>query len=307
MCHGDTETRFHLFEKPNTLGDSELAELRLCVSVAHFVYFIMAYTVYPDQYHTSEINPKDLKYHYYAQRGPAKGKLVPGMLHQGELPAGRSWMDVTEVDVDLQKRYFVEYTDINTLVPGSLIQADRLPKGQWKEVKPRRNLWHRVVFTDPYQAFFFDLGGPPQLYNFVSQDQFINEKVTAPLNAIYPQIPEYTTHDILYKLPYGKHLHFNLYYFKGTFAQLNHDFSKLVPFSAANKLFLANNIDVPVTNMNIEAWGITLNNLRVQSDLPNGSYCFVLEMTDVSTYGNEYVVLENVFGKTASVVIFPEL
>jgi hypothetical protein len=67
-------------------------------SVAHYtVYFIMAFTVYPDQPTSSEIDPTQLKYHYYAQRGPVKGRLVPGLLHQGDPPAGKRWMDVTEV------------------------------------------------------------------------------------------------------------------------------------------------------------------------------------------------------------------
>jgi hypothetical protein len=176
-----------------------------------------------------------------------------------------------------------------------------MPKGQWKEVKKRHTFWHRVLFNDPTSLTFFDTGGGVQVSSISSQDQFINDRVTPALAALYPNIPEYTVQGLLFKLPNSKKLHFNLYYFFGAFQDLGKDVSKLVPFDGAHSFFLANNVNVPVAGTNVEAWGITLNNVRGKSDGPNGAYCVVLEMLDVSPLGIEYVVLDNVITKNTIV------
>lgn len=266
----------------------------------------MAFTIYADQFTSSEIDPTQLRYHYHAQKSPLRGQLVAGSLHQGNAPQDGRWMDVTDVDIDLRERYFVQYTNNNTLVPGSLIQATHLPPGQWKEVKKARTLFHRVVFTDPYPVSYFSFeGSPPSTTSVVSQDNFINNRVTPALTALYPEIPEFIPQGLLFKLPYGKHLHFNIYYYKGTFATLNRDVSKLVPLANGNSFWLADSSNVPQPNTNIGAWVITTNSLKATSAAENGLYCFVLEMLDLPSGRTEYIVLENVLESTN--IIMPSI
>jgi hypothetical protein len=263
----------------------------------------MSFTLDTDAYLPSEIDPEQLKHHYFVQLTSDRKHLVPGMLQQ-EQPEGRNWLDVTKVDRDFPKRYFVQYTNFNTLVPGSLVEENKLPKGKWKEVKRPRAKFHRVVFDDPYFALFFVFAGDPtiSISTISTQDQFINERVTPALTALYPKIPEYITADLLFKLPSAKHIFFNLYYFKGNFNDLDRDVTKLVSLSSTNSIYITNNANVVQPSTNIGAWMITVNSLKVKSNAPDGSYCFVLELLNVSTLGKEYVVLENVLSKSAFIM-----
>jgi hypothetical protein len=267
----------------------------------------MAFTITPDPQDPWEINPDNLKHSYFVQLSPDRKHLVPGMLKQDSQPANTNWLDVTKIDRDFPKRYFVQQTDFNTLVPGSLIQANRRPRGLWKEVQKPRSRFHRVVFDDPYYSLFFVFAGDTtvSIYDINTQDQFITERVTPALAALYPQIPEYTTSDLLFKLPYAKYIFFNLYYFKGTFSDLNSDVTKLIPFSSANQLYMANSANIPQPGTHISAWMITVNSLKLKSNVPDGAYCFVLELLNVSKLVKEYVVLENVWVKSS--IIMPPL
>jgi hypothetical protein len=257
----------------------------------------MSFTVYADGYYASELDPKKLKHHYYVQLAPDKARLVPGILQQETKPEVGSWLDVTAIDRDFPTRYFVQHTNFNTLVPGSLVEATQLPEGRWKEVKKTHTRFHRVVFDNPYPYFGFG-GDPDTSFNISTQDQFITDRVTPALAALYPQIPLYAPPDLSFHLPNAKQIVFNLYYFKGTFSDLNRDVSKLVPFNSANLFYIVDYANAPQPATNIAAWMITLNSITGRSRAQNGSYSFVLELLNVSEDAKEYVVLENVFQKT---------
>ncbi len=138
-------------------------------------------------------------------------------------PNKHKLLDVTTINRNFAKRYFVQYTNFNTLVPGSLIQADKLPKGRWKEIKKPRTKFYRVTFTDPYQQnfpfppeFFIVSNGP-----FTSLDNFLIDKALPALKAVYPDKPTLPFLDTW--IPNAINIKFNLYYFKGNFADLNED------------------------------------------------------------------------------------
>lgn len=257
----------------------------------------MPFTYDIDEQPSSEIDPQALQHHYYVQLAPNRKRLVPGMLHQGDKPAGSNWLDVTEIDRELEARYFVAYTDHNTLVPGSLIQATKLPKGQWKEIKIASTKFHKATFSDPYPLLYFGSGVPGNTDPVDTQNDFITDRVNTVLLILYPDIPEKTQPGLFFKLVNGKDINFNLYYFKGTFNELDRDVTKLVPFSNTNNLFITNQVNVPQPSTNISAYMITNNSLKIKSDAPDGSYSFVLELLNVGDH-KEYLVLENVLLKS---------
>jgi len=254
----------------------------------------MSLTYHTYTYYPWEINPEELKHHYYVQLSPKRNRLVPGMLQQDTKPPTGSWLDVTAIDRDFAKRYFVQYTDFNTLVPGSLIQAGKLPKGKWKEIKKTRTQFHRVTFSDPYEVA--TPGGPFGIaLTFTSLDDFQIDRTLPALKSVYPEKPILPYLDTW--LPQPISVRYNLYFFNGTFAELNNDKTKLIPFSTS---FLN------LTNFSGQESPNNINTFERQhevdlfcnSELPDGSYCFVLAIRD--TLGNEidYVVLENILVKT---------
>lgn len=254
----------------------------------------MALTYHNYTYYPWEINPEELKYQYYVQLTPNRNRLVPGMLKQDAKPAAGNWLDVTAIDRDFPKRYFVQYTDYNTLVPGSLIQADKLPEGHWKEIKKPRMQFHRVSFSDPYMVTIPHSEGPFHLtLLFTMIDDFLIERVNPALKAVYPNLPILPYLDTW--IPGAVGVKFNLYYFKGTFAELGNDKTKLISFNSENL-----SISGQVSPNGITAWERKSSEYLACSDAtPNGSYSFILAILDAQNNEKDYVVLENILIRTS--------
>lgn len=259
----------------------------------------MSFTIYPLQYFPWEIDPEKLKHHYYVQLTPDRRHLVPGMLKQDGKPADKNWLDVTAIDRDFTERYFVQYTDFNTLVPGSLVQENKLPAGRWKEIKRPRTKFHKVVFSDPYNLAFYTGNPPGTLVNFSSQNNFIGNRVNPILNLLYPDAPRDPINDM--PLPGGKLILFILYYFKGNFAELGNDATKLIPFGIPN--FFGARVESSVPNLTapfaMSAMYQSTYSLYGRPDAPDGTYSFVVGIL-TNNVVTEYIVLENILVKSTS-------
>jgi hypothetical protein len=268
----------------------------------------MSFTLYTDSYHASEIDPEKLKHHYYVQLTPDRKDLVPGALQQGSRPGG-GWLDVTAIDRDFSKRYFAQYTDFNTLVPGSLVEEIKLPAGKWKEIKRTRKKFHRVVFSDQLSLTFRTTDTSGTLVNFSSQDSFIGNRVNPILDILYPNAFVDRVTDML--LPGGKLINFILYYFKGDYAALNGDVTRLTPFGSPN-LFgsrYANSGFVNTAPVRFNSMYQSIGtNLYGISDLTDGTYSFIVGVLRGNIAQNnvqEYIVLENLLVKSVSDGIIP--
>lgn len=258
----------------------------------------MPFTYYALPENPLEINPESLRHRYFVQLAPDGQHLVPGSLVQGRRPAIGHWLELGYIGRELPERYFVQYTDFNTLVPGSLVRGDTIPKGKWKEVKRPSIKFHRVTFTNPYVPAIAVLEGetPQGPHTITSQDEFVTNRVIPPLLLIYPDVPLFTTGDLNFNLP-GPVIYFNLYYFKGSFAELDYDASKLTPFDAANYFMLKNNVNVIQPATNIGAWQRTPNSVVGEASAPAGAYCIVLGVLDAQKEIKDYVVLENIYAQ----------
>jgi hypothetical protein len=251
----------------------------------------MALTSYSYTYYPWEINPEELKHRYYVRLSHDRERLVPGILQQDTKPAPNGWLDVTAIDRSFPERYFCQYTDFNTLVPGSLIQSDKLPKGKWKEIKKPRMQFHRVSFSDPYMITVPHSQGPFHLTLFFTMtDDFLIQRVNPALRAVYPDLPVLPYLDTW--IPGSVNVRFNLYYFKGTFAELGNDKTKLISFNTQN-------LSIGGGPNGITAWERKSFNFLSCSDLtPAGSYCFILAILDAQNNEKDYVVLENILIRT---------
>jgi hypothetical protein len=251
----------------------------------------MSLTYHPYTYYPWEINPKELKHHYHVQLTPDRRHLVLGMLKQDDQPEIGGWLNVTAIDRDFSKRYFVQYTDFNTLVPGSLIEGNKLPEGHWKEIKRPRKQFHRVTFSDPYTLNL--PGGPFQLTSPLdTMDAFLANKANPALRAAYPDQPVLPYLDTWISGSVG--IKFNLYYFKGTFAELANDKTKLVVFNTSH-LYISGHI----SPTGITAWEMKPGQfLNCNGAIPDGTYCFILAILNAHNFETDYVVLENILVKT---------
>jgi hypothetical protein len=265
----------------------------------------MSFTLYTDPYHPSEIDPKQLKHHYFVQLTPDRKNLVPGMLQQSQ-PEGNTWLDVTKVDRDFPKRYFVQYTNFNTLVPGSLVQENKLPEGRWKEVKRPRRKFHKVVFSNPYNLVFATDVPNSTVQYFTLQDNFNINRVIPIFNLLYPDAPRDHVND----MAIGPLINYIPYYFKGNFADLKSDPSKLIAFGQPNNFGIsavANGVGAfgPLTvsagyrSPEMYLYGLTY--------LPDGTYSIIIGVLDAAHEIKEYLVFENLVIKSTSTGLPPIL
>lgn len=252
---------------------------------------VFTYIPHPFVPDLSGVNQEELKHHYYAQMTMDEEHLVLGMLHQGEPPLIGKWIDVADVDRIFQERYFVQYTDFNTLVPGSLIQGDEVPKGKWKEVKkkllPPAVPFYHFSFDEPFFVVDFDFN---ETVAFAEHSDFTFSVMRPVLQQVYPSVSV-------------SFLFCDFFYFKGGYEELEEDVTKLVPFSRSDTQFQINYSD------NIE--GVVdgyyvldvANNYQfsVKPGTADGLYTFIMAVRNNSSMpelGHKaYVVLENVLVK----------
>ena len=271
----------------------------------------MSFTMYPDQYYPWEIDPEKLRHHYHVQLTPDRRHLVPGMLKQGNRPAGENWLDVTSIDRDFAKRYFVKYTDFNTLVPGSLVQEIKLPAGKWKEVKRLRKKFHRVVFSDPYNLVFVPNVPFNTVQQFVSQDNFNINRVIPILNILYPDAPRDHVND----MAIGPLIRYMPYAFKGSFADLGSDPGKLIPFGSQANFGISTSGGSDAT-IGTGPWIVNAGYRSINTYLyaliylADATYSFVLGILGADNEVEEYIVFENIAVKSTSgggIIILPPI
>lgn len=228
----------------------------------------------------SIIIQEELKHHYFAQLSPDDEHLVQGMLQQGKQPAIGKWIDVGNVDREFSRRYFVQYTNFNTLVPGSLIESCRLPKGKWKEIKKSVSLlpFHRVSFAEPYFVID-DLGGTTTINNSL----FVTEVMRPVIHIVHPDID----------FVFGPAVSATFFYFKGDYAEFNKDLDKLTIFGGEESLIYIEYIfgGQPINGFRTVDLGNY--NFQFSTGLPKGLYSFILGIISEEGF-SEYFVLENI-------------
>lgn len=240
------------------------------------------------------VDAKLLRNKYFVQLNPDKQHLVLGMLQQGTRPSSANiWLQAGKINRDFSKRYFVQYTDFNTLVPGSLIQATRFPPGKWKEIKrmvdPLASLFRQVNFTEGYSVND----------NVDVQTQFLDTGQFFP-DVFYPVLDHYYP-----GLRDSGPVYCDMYYFKGTYDELGEDVTKLVPFSQPDSFFLItfSFSGDPLFTINTSQLGV--DNMFVMPGTEDGSYCFIMATQtirdSVPADPVNYIVLENVFTKSSPV------
>lgn len=231
-----------------------------------------------------EINPEDLKYKYYVQLTPDRTHLATGMLQQenqkGNPPKEGNWLQVGKIDRNFTARYFVQYTKFNTLVPGSLVQGTRFPKGLWKEVKKSTStFFSKVVFTQPDT---YEANQSFGLNSLTDYAEFKNNKMLPALNLVFPN------------RNFNAPISIRLFFFLGNYNELDKDPTKLHLFST-NTFALA-----LYRSGNYESY-ITLNSnypnteLRTSGGAPAGTYSIVLGVLNNNSEVENYVVMENIF------------
>lgn len=242
----------------------------------------MAFIYYPPETiaGASGIDEAELRHKYYARLAPDGKHLVPGMLQQGvRAPAG-NWLKMGKVTRELPGRYFVQYTDFNTLVPGSLVQAERRPRGKWKEVvKGTKSNFHRVYYPDPF--FTFNATSPPNSYGIYEDYSYVTWDFPDIFAHVYPGV--------------SRIYYYKLYYFRGSFDELDNEASKLTLFNSAGAMLkledYSNVIDGDILNTNMGDASIYI---EMSTNAAAGNYCFVLGILNEDNEVVDYVVMENV-------------
>jgi hypothetical protein len=231
----------------------------------------------------SEINAEKLIHRSFVQVAPDGSHLVPGQMQLDFKPEIGEWLELGRIYRNLPKRYFVQYLDQNTLVPGSVIQANRFPPGKWKEIKrlpfPE---FHRILAGEV--AIYDDHVNP---WTFLHAEGFLNYQVMPVLDAIQPG--KYA----MYKTP----LSMQMFYFQGTFAELDNDASKLEVFSEPDSYFTYND-----SSAGGESSFLTMKNdftgfefITARPTAPDGYFTFVLKIPASADNPVYYVVFENFF------------
>lgn len=244
-----------------------------------------SFTYYLPEVPASEIDPNALEHSYFAQVAPDGRRLVPGLLQQGERPTIGNWMNVGYVDRDFPRRYFVQYTDFNTLVPGSLIQADRFPEGKWKEVKKTSFAeFRRVVFNPEFTVSIHDDHVNPT--TFLYPNTFIEFYLFPVLNVTQPGV--YSA---------SEPASVQLFHFAGTFEELDNDASRLSVFANPDSYFTLH-LDVEDIETSFlttdQTWtGFEYFNARPAT--PDGYYSLVVKVLSHGNTPAYYIVMENLF------------
>lgn len=238
----------------------------------------MSFTYYPNVSGGSGFT--NLRNKYFVRLASDNRHLVPGILQQGRGPSSGRWLDVETIDRTFAERYFVQYTDFNTLVPGSLIPSIRKPEGKWKEVKSSAGAnFHRIVFSDQYIASDVESATA-----FEWGDDFIVDKMYPVLDELFPG-----TTDIQAVA--------KLYFFKGDFEALVQDTTQLEPFGEGALMWVYfAYVGSTMSTIGLgEGFGLQL---FVSPDLPDGVYSLILEITTPPI--GQFLVFENVFLKNTS-------
>lgn len=232
----------------------------------------------------SSISQSTLKHHYFSQLSPDGGRLVEGVLQQGERPPTGRWIDVGNVNREFSRRYFVQYTNFNTLVPGSLIESNHLPKGKWKEIKKNAagsGNFYRVNFPSPE----YTVGAIGGATNFVGNGVFIQNIMIPAIEAVHPDIV----------IDGGNVLIADFFDFKGTFDSLDGDTTKLTLFDGNADFDIAYIFGGNKSYLSTNEGGSY--NLQALPSITNGLYSFIMAFwTEPSVY-TEYIVLENILLK----------
>lgn len=239
----------------------------------------MSFVYYPAEVSTSSIDYTKLRHKYFVQLQPDGQHLVLGMLQQGERPASGHWLEISKMDRTLPERYFVMYTNFNTLVPGSLITGTQQPQGKWKELKVKKNHlpFYRVYTTEP--LFTYNLSGLPGYQS----DNFVGLLFSAP--EIY-----YAVHA---EYPPGS-FRFKVYYFFGSFNELNYDIDKLTLINTPGAYMQV--IDIGNSNHYVDIFDSNVPDtfwLGVQGTTPPGNYALIMGLLDNEDEVTEYIVIEN--------------
>lgn len=226
-----------------------------------------------------EIDPRKLRHRYFVQSAPDNAHLVTGMLQQDTYPKTGNWLEVGKITRDFPVRYFVQYTQFHTLVPGSLIQGDALPEGRWKELKKvSGGPWYRVSITAPDGYLLFLTGSAQDITGY---DEFNTQKVLTALDLVFPLRDTSIAVTI------------RLYYFRGNYEELGEDPSQLVPFSTGDfhlGLFVTGTgyTDTMVTTPPMPA------SLRASASILPQTYSIILGILDETNEVTDYLVLENI-------------
>ena len=238
-------------------------------------------TYYPSGGGKGAVDQSKLKHHYFAQLTPDGERLVPGMLQQDRRPAIGKWMDVGAVSRTFAERYFVQYTDFNTLVPGSLISADRFPAGKWKEIKPSGpSNFHRIGLSEPFFTARHISAGPS-----LNEDtyQFIPDIMIPALELVYPETVIDMDHGMLA----------DFYYFKGDFSELVLDTEQMHIFGSPGFYFTT--VFSGETEPGLSTNEPQLLFFNFGYLITVGVYSFIMGVyNEDQTLITDYVVLENI-------------
>jgi len=245
----------------------------------------MDFTYYPT-IPASEINPLDLQHRYFVQLAPDGSHLVPGQLQQDIKPDVGQWLEIGHIARDFPARYFVQYTDFNTLVPGSVIQADRFPQGNWKEIKkPPFTLFRRVVFNPEFTASIHSDHAGETFATYASSVVWFTMSV---LNYFQPGVYSDTQPASL-----------QLFSFHGSFADLDNDVSKLKVFGNVDSDFTLydavhnTNTSLLTTNQSFSGFDY----VKTRPFAPDGYFSLVVKIAAHADTPAYYIVMENLFNR----------
>jgi hypothetical protein len=207
-------------------------------------------------------------------------------LQQDSKPDVGQWLEIGHITRDFPARYFVQYTDFNTLVPGSVIQAERFPQGNWKEIKkPPFGLFHRIVFN-------------PDMVLSVHNNHDIEDF------AFYPGSIVNYTKEVLNFLQPGVYSNtqpasLQLFSFHGTFAELDNDVSKLNVFGNSDSDFTlydgVHNTNTSLLTTNQTFTGFEY--VKVRPFALDGYFSVVVKIAAHAGTPAYYIVMENIVNR----------
>lgn len=240
----------------------------------------MPYTYTPPATKTWDLDPRQLRHRYFVQVSPDRQNLVPGSLQQGNTPPIGHWLEIGSIRKDLIRRYFVQQTDFNTLVPGLLIPADEAPGETWKDIVTK-DRFYIFDFGSLYLAY-----GIMTTYTFVTGDDFMTDHVTPALDKVFPNRNPATP------------ITLKLYYYNGNPNNLNNDPDLLKPFGSGD-LDLGYYLTGSSTYVNtIESTTTAPANLTIKPEAPLGSYSIILGIVGRDNEVRDYIMLKSILFKT---------